>query len=1552
MKKGFLLSLLVVASMDIFGAHSGHVYLDKNKNGKFDPGEKTLSGVMVSDGLNVVKTTRDGSFTLPGHAREKFIFITTPSGYKTDNAYYRKIESGSSAYDFGVQPYSGQIGKDGAHRFIHISDTEIHNSPMAEQGDWVQNLRDYTANEGAAFIIHTGDICYDDGLKNHIELMNTANMNTQMFYCIGNHDLVKGAYGEELFEQLYGPVFYSFNVGKVHYIVTPMLGGDYRSSYTKADVYRWLKNDLAQLPEGTPIVVFNHDLLTTGDSFVYGLDDNEFIDLDAHHLKAWIYGHWHVNHIHKHKQAYSICTSTLIRGGIDHSTSAFRVMKIDSKGDFTSELRYTYLDKSVRIASIDNLQAPVSVAGKVPLSVNAYSTTTPVDRITYRCLVEGKEVASGRLSEQQTDFNWSGEISLPAQLAGELITVSVEARFNNGETARAEQSFVYRPGVSSPIALTGDWCNLLGNPQHAGVSADALSTPLQLVWTRNIGANIFMTSPVVYRDAVFAASMDENNEGKAAVVSLDARTGAIRWKYAVRSSVKNSIAASDGLILAQDVEGYLYALDAATGRLAWEKKLRINKTLPTLIEGLVVADGIVYAGSGTGLCAVGVKDGKELWVNKTWGQNQGSTATLALHKNVLIGSSHWGELLANNAATGALLWRASKDGIRHRSSSAVMHNSVLYLTSDHSLFVMDAETGTVLVRKELPYSVDVASSPLVTDAEIIFGTGADGVVALDRETLAEKWRYRTGAAMIYTSPYVRNPSAVVEASPVASGDAIFVGGSDGVLYALDRAKGVLLWKHTFGAPVLGSVAISGNALFAVDFGGNVYGFASQADNRVEEAPVQNTLKVEPGDSPATIIGKAARVVPTPNQLQALQNEFIAFIHFGPNTFTRMEWGNGKEDPKLFDLKELDTDQWCQAIKAAGMKMVMLTVKHHDGFVLWQSRYTKHGIMSTGFRNGKGDVLKDLSASCRKYGLKLGVYLSPADLFQIESPDGLYGNLSQYTKRTIPRPVPGRPFKNTTTFEFEVDDYNEYFLNQLFEILTEYGPVHEVWFDGAHPKTKGGQKYNYAAWKKLIRTLAPEAVVFGREDIRWCGNESGNTRSTEWNVIPFAENPDTTANFPDLTVNDLGSREKLYKGTYLHYQQAETNTSIREGWFYRDDSLQKVRSADDVFDIYERSVGGNSTFLLNIPPNRNGKFSQADADVLKETGKRISETYGTDLLRKAKGPKELLDGDPDTYFTVESSNPEVVITAARPVTINRLLIQEAIATHGERVEAHAVDAWIDGAWKEIAQASNIGYKRILRFPEVTTDRLRVRILQSRATPAISCLSAHYYKSRPPQLSFKRDIDGRVTIEPSQQAFNWKAHGEDIAGNLNAGFKIYYTTDGTEPDAAAKEYTGPFSMDNGELKAVAILNRQKGTVNHQRFGFIKRGWKLLEAGSQNQKHPAALVFDADPQTYWMSQQGAAPHFIAIDLGKTQTLSGLAYTPQQQHAQGMMAKGSVKTSLDGKSWQEAERFEFGNLINDPTQRYHYFSTPLTARYIRIEATEIAAKGESVAIAEIDLF
>lgn len=714
----------------------------------------------------------------------------------------------------------------------------------------------------------------------------------------------------------------------------------------------------------------------------------------------------------------------------------------------------------------------------------------------------------------------------------------------------------------------------------------------------------------------------------------------------------------------------------------------------------------------------------------------------------------------------------------------------------------------------------------------------------------------------------------------------------------------------------------------------------------------NTIKIDDSDSKEVIIEKAAHVIPTANQLSSLENEFIAFIHFGPNTFTRMEWGTGKENPEIFDLKNLDTDQWCEAIKEAGMKMVILTVKHHDGFVLWQSRYTKHGIMSTEFENGKGDILKSLSVSCKKYGLKLGVYLSPADLYQIENPEGLYGNLSKYSMRTIPRPVEGRPFSNKKTFRFMLDDYNEYFMNQLFEILTEYGEIHEVWFDGAHPKRKGGQRYNYAAWKELIRELAPKASIFGREDIRWCGNEAGQTRDTEWNVVTYSENPDTTSHFPDMTDIDLGSREVLYRGKYLHYQQAETNTSIREGWFYRDDTRQKVRSADDVFDIYERAVGGNSTFLLNIPPNREGRFSDTDVEVLKEVGKRIRDTYDVDLLKQASGPEEVLDNDKNTYKEVSESDSEIVITMPTPIKFNRLVLQEAVALRSERVEEHIVYVWINGEWKEIAHATNIGYKRILRFPDVITDRIRVRFTRLRMNAAISKISAHYYHSRPPQLTVSRSLEGMVTIEPQQPDFNWKKHGENSVGNLNAGYTIHYTLDGTIPTSSSPVYEAPFKVENKEINAVSVLNGSKGALYKEQLGYIKKDWKLVAVGSEDASHKGNMAFDENPNTYWQTQKSAKGRSITVDLGTEKTLHGFAYTPQKENKEGMFERGTFMISDDNKSWRKAEDFVFGNLINDPVKRYHYFKHTLKARYVKIEMTEAANNSEYASIAELDIF
>ncbi|MCI0496471.1 alpha-L-fucosidase [candidate division KSB1 bacterium] len=486
--------------------------------------------------------------------------------------------------------------------------------------------------------------------------------------------------------------------------------------------------------------------------------------------------------------------------------------------------------------------------------------------------------------------------------------------------------------------------------------------------------------------------------------------------------------------------------------------------------------------------------------------------------------------------------------------------------------------------------------------------------------------------------------------------------------------------------------------------------------------------------------QAVECKPHPRQLAWQDNEFISFIHFGVNTFTGREWGTGFEEPAIFQPEKLDTDQWCEAIKAAGMKMVILTAKHHDGFCLWQTRYTTHSVASSPWRNGKGDVVKELAESCRKYGLKLGIYLSPADLYQIENGNGLYGNGSSYSDRTIPRTVEGRPFEDKRSFTYNVDDYNEYYMNQLFELLTEYGPVHEVWLDGAHPKRKGGQQYTYNQWYDLIRKLAPEAVIFGKgPDVRWCGNEAGQTREAEWSVIPIGAPPEKW-NWPDMTEQDLGSLEKistaLDKGGVLHWHPSETDMSVRDGWFWRDEE-QGVKSTSEILDVWYRTIGGNSVFLLNIPPDRDGLLPERDVKVLESVGRILKSTFSRNLAEGAaatasdvRGPDfeagQMLDGDPSTCWMPQDWTMQATVNITLPKLrqFNRLVLQEQIADFSQRIAQFAIDAWLDRTWQQIADGTTVGYKRICRFDTITTDKLRIRIIESRVCPTISNFELFY------------------------------------------------------------------------------------------------------------------------------------------------------------------------------------------------------------------------------------
>lgn len=811
------LAAAMAASITASADYSGRVYVDKNNNGVCDRGEKTLAGVAVSDGLNVVKTGRDGSFTLPGHDGARFIFVTLPSGYKAPGGFYRPVDA-ATGYDFGLVPQPGTVARDGSHSFIQITDSEIFNT--SKHDDWVDVVRDYADVTDAAFIIHTGDICYENGLKTHIGLMNADNMGRQMHYCIGNHDLVKGKYGEELYESIYGPVWYSFDVGNVHYVVTPMAGGDYQPSYRSADVYEWLKNDLANVDPSTPVIGFNHDLISFDGDFAYRGADGGSVNLNDHNLKAWIYGHWHNNFNLRLNGVLTVNTSSPDKGGIDHSTAAYRVINVDSKGNVTTTLRYPYIAPRVTVAS-PSVTAPV---GTVPVAVNAYSSTADTRSVTATLLCEGKPVAPAVTLHRSTDWSWNGTVQVPEAYAGRMLAIKATARFDGGDQVSSTATF--KASEAAPVPLFGaDWDNLLGNASHTGVPDKALEAPLSLAWVSNVGANIFMTSPLIYNGRIYTASVDEELRGDGHIYALDGMTGKIEWSYPTRNSIKNSIAITSGIVFAQDAEGWLYAVDAENGTLRWETKMRTD-VLPALVDGLAAADGVVYAGSGKGLGAWDAATGRNLWTNSDWSQNQGATSTISVADGILIHGTQWGALYGNDAATGKMLWSASDADLRMRGCSPAIRNGLVYMASAGTFYILEAATGKAVVTHKLGFNADVTSTPLVTDKLIIFGTVSRGLVALDRATLREKWCFATDNALVFTSPYSRSEAATIETSPVLAGNTVYVGASDGNLYGIDAESGRMVWRRTLGAPVFGTVAVSGNALAASDFGGNVYLFTS------------------------------------------------------------------------------------------------------------------------------------------------------------------------------------------------------------------------------------------------------------------------------------------------------------------------------------------------------------------------------------------------------------------------------------------------------------------------------------------------------------------------------------------------------------------------------------------------------------------------------------------------------------------------------------------------------------------------------------------------------
>ncbi|MBT8302089.1 MAG: alpha-L-fucosidase [Maribacter sp.] len=640
-----------------------------------------------------------------------------------------------------------------------------------------------------------------------------------------------------------------------------------------------------------------------------------------------------------------------------------------------------------------------------------------------------------------------------------------------------------------------------------------------------------------------------------------------------------------------------------------------------------------------------------------------------------------------------------------------------------------------------------------------------------------------------------------------------------------------------------------------------------------------------------------------------------------NTFTNMEWGTGGEKPEQFNPSELDAMQWAKVAKEAGMKGIIITAKHHDGFCLWPTKTTEHSVKNSPWKEGKGDLLKDLSEACKENGLKFGVYLSPWDR-----------NHEAY----------GQP-------EY-VADFHE----QLRELLTNYGDVFEVWFDGAN----GGSGYygganetrkidnkTYYEWDKaiaIVRELQPNAVIFsdGGPDIRWVGNDDGWANETNWSIMRRNEIYPGWPRYVEL-------RSGHEDGT--HWLPAEVDVSIRPGWYYHPAEDHQVKSLPHLLDIYYNSVGRNASLLLNLPVDNRGLVHEKDVEQLLALKQQLDKDFKADLAKGLKvhatdyrgenekyGAENVNDGNLQTYWATNNGVKQAAITIEfnNPTEVNRILLQEYIPL-GQRIKNFIVSAEVNGEWQEIHGQTTIGYKRILRFDAVRATKIKVQIMDAKGPIAISNIELY----RAPNLLIEPDIhrnrDGMV---------NFSIPDKNV--------EVHYTLDGSEPNTSSVKYEKPFLVNNPTtIKTMSFdpQSEEQTGVSSTYFDISKKDWEVVHTTTGSMFEASKLI-DDDPTTFWATDEGVKTiQEVVIDLGKTYMLKGFTYWPmQERYPFGIITNFEFYVSEDDINWERVVRGEFANIVNSRVEQKVGFKTT-KARYIKLRGIKVAGEDYRTSFAEI---
>ncbi|MDO4789797.1 MAG: alpha-L-fucosidase [Porphyromonas sp.] len=653
-------------------------------------------------------------------------------------------------------------------------------------------------------------------------------------------------------------------------------------------------------------------------------------------------------------------------------------------------------------------------------------------------------------------------------------------------------------------------------------------------------------------------------------------------------------------------------------------------------------------------------------------------------------------------------------------------------------------------------------------------------------------------------------------------------------------------------------------------------------------------------------------IPTPEQMDWQKLETYAFVHFGLNTFNDLEWGYGNTPASTFNPKRLDCDQWARIIKAAGFKGILLTAKHHDGFCLWPTKTTEYSVKNSPWKDGKGDMVKDLSEACQRHNLKFGIYLSPWDR-----------NSEHY----------GTP------------KYVEIFHEQMRELLTNYGPIFEYWFDGANggngwyggadtyrnidPKTY----YRYEEAKKMIRQLHPSAMIFGGTvpDIRWIGNEIGYAGETNWSPMNIGEAE--------------GRKNMVGQENGSDWLPGECDVSIRPGWFYHHREDHQVKSPAKLMDIYYGSVGRNATLLLNFPVDLNGTIHPKDSASIMEWKALLDQEFATPLLAgkataKASNVRDsrwsaanVLNENYDSYWATSDgvSSAELIISLPTETSVNRLMLQEYIPL-GQRVKKFSVlykkgEEWLPVTSRDAM--TTIGYKRLLRFASVKTDALKIVFEESRGPLCINRVEAYMAPAIVSDLPMiRRGSNDEVSIFVSAP-----------------GLEIYYTVDGSTPTPSnGIKYDKPFILrDRGIVKAIAHDPDfgKSGDVAEHNFYLSSSRITVLspqEAGTKEK------LFDGNPYSLVRFPKGEKVLELLLDAPRK--ISGFKLWPNQQRD----GNGHIHSYILYVDDVKVQEGEFSNIKNNPVLQTVQFA-PVKGQKVKLVAKEVVDNVERVVLSDFDL-